>query len=309
MNAISPKASPGIAETLIAKGGLSRLTPEERGAYYMEVCRSVGLNPLTRPFEYLVLDGQMVLYARRDCADQLRKKNGISIEILNRSISNGLLTIHVRARDASGRTDEDLGVVNMALLKGEAAANAALKAVTKAKRRVTLSISGLGFLDETEVEDIRSPDGRDTHKTGNADAPIIPAPCKIVPQRVAMSLNSASTNIGSCSIPILQKDGKNDDLRWAQALLTAIEATKSTAKVNAWQEANWDTLMAMKATAPKLHRRTCARIAELRRALAQREKELAENLIQSMPHGPSVQKRKGNRKAQEIPQNAEVRQV
>ena len=34
---------------------------------------------------------------------------------------------------------------------GEFAANAIMKAVTKAKRRVTLSISGLGFLDETEV--------------------------------------------------------------------------------------------------------------------------------------------------------------
>jgi hypothetical protein len=33
-------------------------------------------------------------------------------------------------------------------------ANAIMKAVTKAKRRVTLSICGLGFLDETEVETI-----------------------------------------------------------------------------------------------------------------------------------------------------------
>ena len=39
-------------------------------------------------------------------------------------------------------------------LKGEAHANAVLKAVTKAKRRVTLSICGLGWLDETEVESI-----------------------------------------------------------------------------------------------------------------------------------------------------------
>jgi hypothetical protein len=33
-------------------------------------------------------------------------------------------------------------------------ANTILKAITKAKRRVTLSICGLGWLDETEVEDI-----------------------------------------------------------------------------------------------------------------------------------------------------------
>ena len=34
--------------------------------------------------------------------------------------------------------------------------NAKLKAITKAKRRVTLSICGLGFLDETEIDTIPS---------------------------------------------------------------------------------------------------------------------------------------------------------
>ncbi len=41
-------------------------------------------------------------------------------------------------------------------LKGEAKANAQLKAITKGKRRVSLSLSGLGLLDETEVTDIPS---------------------------------------------------------------------------------------------------------------------------------------------------------
>jgi hypothetical protein len=41
-------------------------------------------------------------------------------------------------------------------LKGESKANAMMKAETKAKRRVTLSICGLGMLDETEVETIPS---------------------------------------------------------------------------------------------------------------------------------------------------------
>ena len=36
-------------------------------------------------------------------------------------------------------------------MQGEARANAILKCVTKAKRRVTLSLCGLGFLDEEEV--------------------------------------------------------------------------------------------------------------------------------------------------------------
>ena len=61
------------------------------------------------------------------------------------------MIVHARAKDKTGRDDEDYGVVAFKGGGGEFAANAMMKAVTKAKRRVTLSISGLGFLDETEV--------------------------------------------------------------------------------------------------------------------------------------------------------------
>jgi len=53
-----------------------------------------------------------------------------------------------------GRTDTDDGAVAVAGLQGEAHANALMKTVTKAKRRVTLSILGLGMLDESEAETI-----------------------------------------------------------------------------------------------------------------------------------------------------------
>lgn len=163
-----------IMESVIIKGDLGKLTPEERTRYYQEVCRSIGLNPLTQPLQYLTLNGKLTLYARRDAADQLRKINGISLEIVSEDMTNDLLTVHVRARDRDGRQDEDLGVVAFTYperyrdrdgawknhpkagkaLEGEERANQILKCVTKAKRRVTLSISGLGFLDETEIEDI-----------------------------------------------------------------------------------------------------------------------------------------------------------
>jgi hypothetical protein len=144
-----------IMEAVIAKGDLNKLTPEERVRYYTETCKSLGLNPLTRPFEYIMLNNRLTLYARRDATDQLRKIHGISITIVSEEVKDGLLTVHVRAVDKDGREDEDLGVVNFPeQLRGEARANAVLKCVTKAKRRVTLSISGLGILDETEVEDI-----------------------------------------------------------------------------------------------------------------------------------------------------------
>ena len=154
-NEVATSHDPGaLIHQVITKGDLSKLTDVERTQYYVAVCDSLGLNPLTMPFEYINLNGKLVLYARKAGTDQLRKINGISLEVVSREIDGDLFIAHVRARDKTGRPDEDFGAVNIAGLKGEIRANAIMKGITKAKRRVTLSISGLGFLDETEVDDI-----------------------------------------------------------------------------------------------------------------------------------------------------------
>jgi hypothetical protein len=147
--------APSTIEDVITRGDLSKLTPEQRTEFYIRLCKRHGLDELTQPFDWLNLNGKLVLYANRRCSDQLRKINKISITIVSRDYKDGCLEIHVKAKDKDEREDEDLGVVALSdTLKGEARANQILKAITKAKRRVTLSISGLGFLDETEVEDI-----------------------------------------------------------------------------------------------------------------------------------------------------------
>jgi hypothetical protein len=151
------KAAPAadIMESVLIKGDLARLTPDERVTYYNAVCKSIGLNPLTQPLAYMNLQGRLQLYAKRDAADQLRRLRNVSVEILHQGLNEDLYSVHVQATDATGRKDEDLGVVPLpANVKGEFRANMILKAVTKAKRRVTLSICGLGFLDETEVDSI-----------------------------------------------------------------------------------------------------------------------------------------------------------
>ena len=50
-------------------------------------------------------------------------------------------------------TDED-GAVTIDGLKGDALANAIMKAATKAKRRAVLALLGLNMLDESELETI-----------------------------------------------------------------------------------------------------------------------------------------------------------
>lgn len=143
-----------IMEALIAKGDLARLTPEERGKYYVAVCNSMGLNPLTQPLEYVTLNGKLTLYARKNAAEQLRKTYGVSVEITSTEKIGDLYVVRAKATDRTGRVDEDMGAVPLGRLQGEALSNAMMKAITKAKRRVTLSICGLGFLDETEVESV-----------------------------------------------------------------------------------------------------------------------------------------------------------
>ena len=144
-------------EELLATGNIGQFNSQEKVAYINKVCDMMGLNPLTRPFEYVSFQGKVVLYARKDCTDQLRKIHGVSIRVTNQTILEGLLTITVEAQDKTGRVDSDMGALSIAGLKGDALANATMKALTKAKRRVTLSICGLGILDETELETMQGP--------------------------------------------------------------------------------------------------------------------------------------------------------
>lgn len=152
----------GMAENIervLVQGDLEGLTPENRVAYYQRVCESLGLNHLTKPFEYIKLNGKLVLYARRDCTEQLRRLHQVSIRITARELHDGIYVVTASASTADGRVDESTGAVPLEGLKGEARANAFMKAETKAKRRVTLSICGLGILDESEVssaEDARA---------------------------------------------------------------------------------------------------------------------------------------------------------
>jgi hypothetical protein len=144
-----------ILQKLILTGDLSKMSEDQKVMYYKQFCESLGLNPLTEPFALLNLNGKQKLYARKEAAEQLRKVHGISIIELTTEEGNGVYRVIAKAKDKDGKTDVSTGVVSIEGLKGEALSNAMMKAETKAKRRVTLSISGLGMLDETEVETIK----------------------------------------------------------------------------------------------------------------------------------------------------------
>lgn len=158
-----------LASVFVANN-LAQLKDEEKAAYYMAVCESTGLNPATRPFEFVAMrGGKTVLYALKGATDQLRKINSVSVDV-SKEITNGMLIVTAKATDSTGRIDSDVGVVSIAGLQGDDLCNAMMKAVTKAKRRVTLSICGLGMLDESELETIPGARPVKTQVVTNPDA-------------------------------------------------------------------------------------------------------------------------------------------
>lgn len=162
-----------VLEKVIMSGDLSELTPPERLLYYKAVCDSVGLNPFTKPFDYMELSGEggnkvLKLYPNKTCAEQLRERDGIEITDKRSEVIEGIYLVHVKGKNKEGRTDEATGAVPLVEEDGEwktassgkrylqkngqlkplpplEKANAMMKAETKAKRRMTLSLAGLGL--------------------------------------------------------------------------------------------------------------------------------------------------------------------
>lgn len=145
-----------LLEKVVIQGDLAKLEPTERLNYYRAVCESLGINPLTKPFDYITLNNRLTLYATKGCTDQIRAKHGISLTITSREFKDesNIYIVTAKATAPDGRTDESTGVVSTKSLVGDFLANALMKAETKAKRRVTLSIVGLGLLDETDISTI-----------------------------------------------------------------------------------------------------------------------------------------------------------
>ena len=141
-----------LISNLVLNGDISKMSNEMKVQYYNQLCHSLNLNPVTKPFQIIAFQGKTILYATKDCTEQLRKINKVSIVELNQDLKEGLCISKCKVQDKDNRYDIATGVVNIAGLKGGDLANAIMKSETKAKRRATLSICGLGILDESELD-------------------------------------------------------------------------------------------------------------------------------------------------------------
>jgi hypothetical protein len=271
MNDISPVTGGDIIESVITKGDLAKLTPAERTRYYVEVCRSVGINPMTQPFQYITLNGRLTLYAAKGCTDQLRTSRGVSVEDMVDSERDGVFVVTCKVRDRDGRTDMAKGAVPIGGLKGEALANAIMKAETKAKRRATLSLCGLGLLDESELETIPAsvlepaPAPRLPANGNGAPKPPAPLPQEPAPPEVH---DPETGEVGPHLIPVLQSQlGKADWIGWGGKLVVALQRANTREEGEAWIRACQAALGNCERDAPKVHERVQANIRVMRERL------------------------------------------
>lgn len=167
-----------VLKKIVLSSDLAELSADERMAYYESVCEAAGLNPLTKPFDFLMGRDhktgrrRLMLHPNKDCAEQLRKKNDVSVTIISSEHVMNLFVLKVKATMPDGRFDESVAAVatereegawdftpdgepffkgngNFVPLRGFDLANAMMACETNAKRRATLSICGVGFLDSS----------------------------------------------------------------------------------------------------------------------------------------------------------------
>ncbi|QIR41706.1 hypothetical protein HCG51_33900 (plasmid) [Tolypothrix sp. PCC 7910] len=187
---------------IITNGDLSVLTAVERVKYYVQLCQHLGLNPITKPFDYIQDKGKITIYVNQTGAAQLRNLHNINIKITSRDTVDGMYIVTAEARTPAGRIEESTGIVNVDGLDAKAKANAMMRAETKAKRRATLSICGLGWMADDE-----------SGQTMKAE--VYDPPMDIVFNEAASGLISAGKN------PEVWTDWKSpeDAIAWAKSQL------------------------------------------------------------------------------------------
>jgi hypothetical protein len=214
---------PKVIESIVMNGDLSKLQPAQKVAYYTYRCSQAGLDPAAKPFDLLKLNGKEVLYANAQCTQQLCAIHKLSTQVTHREKMDDIYLVSVRVTGADGRLSENQGAVAIAHLKGDALANAVLKATTKAIRRAVLAHCGLGMLDETEAETI--PNAR--------MEPMVQVPTEAAPtvtEILAKPADGIALMVPGTDEPYAYYETMD---KWADAFLTMFDKIAANKKMDA----------------------------------------------------------------------------
>ncbi len=179
--AVIRSAEPPLSDAVVlamAAQNLASLSPAQQVEAIRAICAAINVPAALSPIMLLPTDDRLVPYVTAAGTNNVRDRRGISIVIGDRRELDGIYFVTARATTPDGRTDESTGAVPLVKQDGEwkttdsgkkyfspngkflplapaDRANAIMKAETKAKRRVTLSIAGIGFMDESEIDQVR----------------------------------------------------------------------------------------------------------------------------------------------------------
>lgn len=148
----------------LGTGDLSKLTGEQRAALYRRTCDSLGINSLTRPFDWIEFydpetkGKKLTLYPRSACADQLAYQHRIRVRVVEEKIVGTLFKVVVEGTMPNGRSETNVAYLDLterdgSQLKGQRLGNAFMKAHTKAKRRLVFGM--VGMMAPPDVEELQ----------------------------------------------------------------------------------------------------------------------------------------------------------
>lgn len=161
----------GALAHVLGTGDLAQLTNEQRVGYYLDICQSLGLNPRTRPFDWIEFydpetkTKKLTLYPNKSCAEQLRRQHQISVRVVRRELIGGdtqepMFVVEVEGTTPTGRMGTASKYVPLSgmnrqtnqryRLTGERLANAYAKAETSAMRRLAFSMVGMASPPERD---------------------------------------------------------------------------------------------------------------------------------------------------------------
>ena len=143
-----------LADAVAAGKDTTSLSRDDRSALLVGLARKLGLNPLSGAVMFLKTNGRETLYVTKSGTDQIAAREKLRRETIRgpeviTMEGKKLVLCQVRASHPDGRSE-----VSTATLLLADVVNDLMKCETKAKRRATLSVCGLGLLAEDEIETI-----------------------------------------------------------------------------------------------------------------------------------------------------------
>jgi len=150
----------------LGTGDLGGLPSAQRAALYLEVCRSLGINPRTRPLDWIEFydpetkGKKLVLYPNKTCTDQLAYLHKIRVRLVEEKTVGTLFKVVVEGTMPDGRQETNVAYLDLTdaqgqPLRGQRYGNALMKCHTKAKRRLVLGMVGMSIPDDDSLPKAR----------------------------------------------------------------------------------------------------------------------------------------------------------